>query len=1143
MWQPFLANLLFLLLQLKLCLSLRGCKWQAVLNIYSDLGGVHTSYITQKEVLSVADSFKNLTESAIDPNDKDAHYYGFPYYLKISLVCISWPSDVAIRMGHYSGLRPIVTVTFKKPVNAVRQKQERLQIRMMAAPYRVTEGCGSEDVCKMFWLTPMPFRNGSVVTHVLVKTNGLGLPVANRWFHVNVNGFMELSQKTAKFRIGKKLHSLRGLLSLKDPSRPLWSTHKQAPVLILGGIPEKKAVFISDTGFETYYTVEVGIDSCWIGSVSCPQGKFSSTIVDTIATESTLFIRQNQLVYYFTGHYPILHRTTEGSELWTRILNNVCVKKLVPVFFHENDTEYVIALGGGSHEGEFFLITCKDGAVQASGSLREDKKTVCDFLSFARCSILWATLSTEDKVFYLLVHDKKGNRYHVVSWKTDSEEFEEKFELPYLVPKASDKGFVMLLGTEDYTNTTLLARGLAHNRFSTAFYIWGNVVLQSYDMVNYIYLSNFPSHSPIKDFVLSFAGSIAFVTDLEEVWVSSESGKMFKKVYPSDAWNKFHTIQVMQEASHYTQHSKHSIISIFYDMNELQELIYREDVSGRGRLIKRPFPVDYVLTYDLLISTPHKKMAYNGKDYIKFSHRCPFAGMRMVDLPHPQRFTRMEHYHAMPPDIMERTGLHDNRSLTIYQGLVYQLLQLHSSYHRSYADPVHDPTWRWWKNKKEDAEYYNYMASNWKTVGGIYVDMADYVKVYDLIPNNRLPAIIFLDKKTEYTFKVFLTIRTARESMGDTSEDNSLDNIWVTVILAHPEYVQAELQRQELISRGSVLYRVTIRDNGLYPRQQLSGKNLLQSSAGLKVAHSEMFCYHYANKGPQMKGTASLGVHIGCPPGKRLAFDITYTKNYSTEKNKRYFDCVEPDPEMPCFYFSDVFYPFFLIQDMVTGDSGRFHGSYIFHIIGGGAFSLKNIRYFSPEEMVRYNPNSKSKTQSLIWDRADIEDDRATPEGFLVLSEAKSGIVWICQEGSPCYDIVPKSMVAPHYYFVIKVSNRGVDQTTYCDYALEFIVHIHGLHLSPTRALYLWKISTVTVVGLVVLYILVQIMAPAVKEYYNKAMRKLEEAIAFRAESSLTFSSVSFTSQGSLQRVSSEVSHSSSTQHTSRTAVPGQGTQ
>lgn len=108
-------------------------------------------------------------------------------------------------------------------------------------------------------------------------------------------------------------------------------------------------------------------------------------------------------------------------------------------------------------------------------------------------------------------------------------------------------------------------------------------------------------------------------------------------------------------------------------------------------------------------------------------------------------------------------------------------------------------------------------------------------------------------------------------------------------------------------------------------------------------------------------------VLIGCPPGKRLALNTSYTIQYNYQENKHYFDCMYKDPEMPCFFFRDsvypqtlaspprvdpagphllppislrpgsiltnplprdstVFYPIFSIQDLVTGDSGKFQG-------------------------------------------------------------------------------------------------------------------------------------------------------------------------------------------------------------------------
>lgn len=56
---------------------------------------------------------------------------------------------------------------------------------------------------------------------------------------------------------------------------------------------------------------------------------------------------------------------------------------------------------------------------------------------------------------------------------------------------------------------------------------------------------------------------------------------------------------------------------------------------------------------------------------------------------------------------------------------------------------------------------------------------------------------------------------------------------------------------------------------------------------------------------PPSQSNLMVPVLIGCPPGKRLAFDITYTLQYNRVQNKHYFDCVKVDPEMPCFLFRD----------------------------------------------------------------------------------------------------------------------------------------------------------------------------------------------------------------------------------------------
>ncbi|KAL7890181.1 hypothetical protein AOLI_G00024390 [Acnodon oligacanthus] len=66
------------------------------------------------------------------------------------------------------------------------------------------------------------------------------------------------------------------------------------------------------------------------------------------------------------------------------------------------------------------------------------------------------------------------------------------------------------------------------------------------------------------------------------------------------------------------------------------------------------------------------------------------------------------------------------------------------------------------------------------------------------------------------------------------------------------------------------------------------------------------------------------GTGQGCPLGKRLAFDLNTTLEESKRLNNEYFDCLNPEPGVPCLYYSHVFYPFFVIEDTVIGESDRF---------------------------------------------------------------------------------------------------------------------------------------------------------------------------------------------------------------------------
>ncbi|XP_044844968.1 cation channel sperm-associated protein subunit gamma isoform X3 [Mauremys mutica] len=962
----------------------------------------------------------------------------------------------------------------------------------------------------MCWYTPMPMTKRSVVTEVLVKSNGLGLEVDNKRFVMNINGYMKETETGLQSSLGEK----------------------------------------------------VGIDSCWIGSVNCPLDSFSSSIFDAIATESVLLLRQNQLVYYFTGNYSVLSLPVPGSGLWTRVLNNICVSRLNPVPFPHNGSEFVIALGGGVQEGEFFLGTIRDGAVRFPESHAKGRKTVCEHLNIS-CAILWAVYITEKEVIVLLVEGKKKSSksdYYIMAYDQADGDFWTLYSIPRFIPKDTEKGFVMLLGLEEYTDYLLIPRGLSYNPFSTIFYIWGNVILQSYDLLNYIQLSDFPQRSPISYFILSYVGEFVCVTVSEErwlhlgsgdvaapwesprqrhlprrlpspalhiwlhlafqIWFSVEGSSVVVRLYPSEPWDTYFSLQLMRGSKDFSFNE--TFVSLFFNKEGLQQLVYIPDGHGEGQLIRRNFPLHYILSYRHLIIHRYHWLYLQDSQYIRFFRPCSFSVMRLEDLPAPQRFTRMEHYCTEPPDVMDRTGFHNNVSLAVYQGLIFQLLWLHADYSRPYADPVHDPTWRWWKNRKQYAEYFFYVASNGNSSGGVYVNMEGYTKTYDLQPNNQLPSKIYLDKNNVYSFSVFLSIRSKAQSMGEMPEENSLDFVWLTIVLAHPKFVVSDLHRHYLRGRGSVLYSVTISDTGQYPQQELSGMNLLKSSMALKVINSATNCYHYTASGPKLQGYAMVPIFIGCPPGKRLAFDITRTLKYTTKQNKHYFDCIHENPELPCFFFNDVFYPFFLIQDMVTGDSGPFMGSYTLRIIGGGPYSESRIRPYSPSEILDYNTANGSTPLSLIWMRANRTKPALTdPEGFNVFSGTDCGIKWVCEQNSPCYDVVPLDLTAPDYFFLVEVSNRAVDKSTYCDYDLEFVIHIHGLRLSPSRAIAFMKISMAVLTGIVFLYVLHQVLGPVIGAGCTRLIQRFEESLAVRTESTITFSgSSSIQSQGSSHHTS-----------------------
>ncbi|XP_044524534.1 cation channel sperm-associated protein subunit gamma-like [Gracilinanus agilis] len=1069
------------------------CKWNVVLNKYQSLGQGSEKFFEQLPV-SLYELFKNLNDL---PVDRSETYMGFPYYLKITLNCYLKDKGTIIRGSHLTGTNPKVRISFYTPVNFRSWKSERLQLDMEGAPLK--RSCLAEETCDLNWFTPMPMKNGSLVMEVEIISNHLGELVENARFLININGFMKREKGKLIFTLGTQTRGITHRDFINTESKPVWATMGQAPVLILGGIPDEKMILISDSSFDEITLVELNIDSCWLGSLQCPQEQFTASIFDAICTESTLFIRQNQLIYYFTGEYVSLK--APGSSNWVRVLHNRCIKRLCPVETPLNGSEYVLALTGGNEEGFFFLGTITDGIV--TFKMFPLEKSLCQYFKVDSCKLLWVVYNTARNNFMLLMEFTQGKvrdawlmEYIAYIDNSVVDTVFKLYDIPPFVPNDGGLDFVMLLGMETYTDYPLIIKGLWINPFSNMMFIWGNAILQSYDYKNFIYLAEFPKESTIKYLASNYQGEVACVTETEEIWFIVEGSIKVYKLYPSEGWDTLFALSQMEASSLYLRNE--TSVSVFYDVMGLQQLVYQVDKQGNGKLLKRLLPVNQILVYQQLSMTTHDETETSKGSILSYSAVCPFQLMQLRDLPTPQIFTRQERYHADAPFVSSISGFHNKFSLAIYQGLIYYLLWLHSKYNKPYADPVHDPTWSWWKEEKTDKNFFVYLASNFQSTYGLYINMDSYVKSYKQEKSDRLPQYIYLDKGDIYSFSVYLT---SPQSM-QVSSMTSRGNLRLAVVVADPMCVATDVEKHNLINHNAILFKVSIQDKKACFDQGISGHNLMKTSVLIKVVDSAGKCFLKTRSGYEMLGNNMIPILIGCPLGKRLAFDITATLKYNKEENKRYFDCVHPDPEMPCFLFTDPFVPFFLIQDMVTGESGSFNGSYILKVIGGG-ISLDNITDYSEADIYRYN-SPEDKSESHIW---TILGEERKIGSYFILQHNTSGVQWLCLQNSPCHDIIPSHIYSPEFFFKIMVSNRDVDKSTYCDYQVIFLLHVHGLPLSNNRALwYLW-LTLYVILGLLFFYILCCFLFVHVKRFWNKIKAKFTDIMT--TESFYSYSSSS----------------------------------
>ncbi|KAL7826383.1 hypothetical protein AOLI_G00315920 [Acnodon oligacanthus] len=215
------------------------------------------------------------------------------------------------------------------------------------------------------------------------------------------------------------------------------------------------------------------------------------------------------------------------------------------------------------------------------------------------------------------------------------------------------------------------------------------------------------------------------------------------------------------------------------------------------------------------------------------------------------------------------------------------------------------------------------------------------------------------------------------------------------------------------------------------------------------------------------------GTGPGCLVGTRLAFDLNTTLEETKRLNNEFFDCPNPEPGVPCFFYSHVFKPFFIIEGTVEGESDRFLDSYTFKVVGGGR-TRGSVRNYSHEEILNFNSlsDSESSRQTLVWTYDDAPDSfRLTKEGFLLMSNASNRVRWLCQRNSPCGDLTPVNLLDPDFFFIIEVSNRETASSPFCEHTLRFELHAHGFPLDPVRGLFFMQMTMTVIQTILICYI------------------------------------------------------------------------
>ncbi|ORZ33193.1 hypothetical protein BCR44DRAFT_1438922 [Catenaria anguillulae PL171] len=303
----------------------------------------------------------------------------------------------------------------------------------------------------------------------------------------------------------------------------------------------------------------------------------------------------------------------------------------------------------------------------------------------------------------------------------------------------------------------------------------------------------------------------------------------------------------------------------------------------------------------------------------------------------------------------------------------------------------------------------------------------------------RLPSAIYLDYSQSYSFTV---------DLAPVSASDPLSALMIAVQVSDPDLVQVTSDRIELVSQYRVVYRITVRDRGVYGKQRAPGVDLSPVTVTISVINGEP-C--------PLSTVGPLVVYIGCAPGQM---------------------CVNPDPN-----------PTFSLIDTVTGTATPFANPITLSVVGGGprASGVAGISTFSASDLSTIN--------EITWSPNFDTDLPRLSDGRYVYPTAQGvNISWVCLSGSPCSGIVPTFPDPPEYMFRVMATTANVSTgLSYCTLDTSYPTRLYGLALDLTTSL----LAT----GLTLLITLLLVVASAAwqKHLQTKGLMQVNPILEFDA--------------------------------------------